>query len=166
MIRPMRNRPPPLRAATQDQGRKGHLDESQTVFRLKGPKRPSSLPRREDSRPLISFVGRLSFQKGLDVLMDAMDLRQRSGFHLAIAGKGELSGWLEDSTPGPMRRETSPSSDSSRMPRRGGCTRTPTAWSSPRGSRTPHSPARGNACGHPSRDGGCQWSGGTGRGMR
>tara|TARA_B100000683_G_scaffold231523_1_gene233121 strand:+ start:2574 stop:3656 length:1083 start_codon:yes stop_codon:yes gene_type:complete len=60
-------------------------------------KRPSSLPRREESMPLMSFVGRLSFQKGLDVLMDAMEsYGSDPGFHLAIAGKGQLSGWLED----------------------------------------------------------------------
>ena len=80
-------------------GVRGHLDVIPNGFSPveEAPKRPSSLPRREDSRPLISFVGRLSFQKGLDVLMDAMEsYGSDPGFHLAIAGKGELSGWLED----------------------------------------------------------------------
>ena len=79
-------------------GVRGHLDVIPNGFSPveEAPKRPSSLPRREDSRPLISFVGRLSFQKGLDVLMDAMEsYGSDPGFRLAIAGKGELSGWLE-----------------------------------------------------------------------
>jgi len=58
---------------------------------------PSMLIARDRSRPLISFVGRMSFQKGLDVLMDAMDSYDGDpGFDLAIAGKGELSDWLEE----------------------------------------------------------------------
>ena len=79
-------------------GVRGHLDVIPNGFSPveEAPKRPSSLTRREDSRPLISFVGRLSFQKGLDVLMDAMEsYGSDPGFRLAIAGKGELSGWLE-----------------------------------------------------------------------
>ena len=56
---------------------------------------PQALVSRDQSRPLISFVGRMSFQKGLDVLMDAMDSYGGDpGFDLAIAGKGELSDWL------------------------------------------------------------------------
>ena len=58
---------------------------------------PPSLMQRDRSRPLVSFIGRMSFQKGLDVLMDAMDsYGEDPGFDLAIAGKGELSSWLED----------------------------------------------------------------------
>jgi len=58
---------------------------------------PSSLLSLDGSRPLISFVGRMSFQKGLDVLMDAMEsFDSDPGFDLAIAGKGELSDWLAD----------------------------------------------------------------------
>ena len=48
-------------------------------------------------RPLLTFIGRLSEQKGLDVLMDAWDLLAENsdpGFDLAIAGKGELGDWL------------------------------------------------------------------------
>jgi len=48
-------------------------------------------------KPLVTFVGRLSNQKGIDVLMDAMDSYQSEpDFHLAIAGKGELGNWLLD----------------------------------------------------------------------
>tara|TARA_Y100000588_G_scaffold102900_1_gene111973 strand:- start:4389 stop:5525 length:1137 start_codon:yes stop_codon:yes gene_type:complete len=61
------------------------------------PEKPSGLVDRVQSRPLVSFVGRLSDQKGVDVLMDAFDsYGEDPGFDLAIAGKGELSGWLED----------------------------------------------------------------------
>lgn len=61
------------------------------------PVEPSALEGRDSSRPLLSFVGRLSEQKGVDVLMDAMDSYEGDpGFDLAIAGKGELSVWLED----------------------------------------------------------------------
>ncbi len=80
-------------------GVKGRLDVIPNGFSPveEASKRPSSLPRREESMPLMSFVGRLSFQKGLDVLMDAMEsYGSDPGFHLAIAGKGQLSGWLED----------------------------------------------------------------------
>tara|TARA_B100000287_G_scaffold404679_1_gene427570 strand:+ start:4496 stop:5638 length:1143 start_codon:yes stop_codon:yes gene_type:complete len=59
--------------------------------------KPHGLSSRDEDRPLISFVGRMSFQKGLDVLMDSMDSFEGDpGFDLAIAGKGELSDWLED----------------------------------------------------------------------
>ncbi len=61
------------------------------------PNRPAGISSAEQSRPLVSFVGRLSFQKGLDVLMDAMDSYDGDpGFDLAIAGKGELSEWLDE----------------------------------------------------------------------
>ena len=57
---------------------------------------PPGLSKRDQTRPLISFVGRMSFQKGLDVLMDSMDSYDGDpGFDLAIAGRGELSDWLE-----------------------------------------------------------------------
>ena len=59
------------------------------------PDEPPMLSPRDNSRPLVSFVGRLSDQKGVDVLMDAMDSYDGDpGFDLAIAGKGELSDWL------------------------------------------------------------------------
>ena len=48
---------------------------------------------------MLTFVGRLSEQKGLDVLMDAWDLIAQNsdpGFDLAIAGKGELGDWLTE----------------------------------------------------------------------
>ena len=61
------------------------------------PEEPHSLSSRDKSRPLVSFVGRLSDQKGVDVLMDAMDSYDGDpGFDLAIAGKGELSDWLAE----------------------------------------------------------------------
>jgi glycosyltransferase involved in cell wall biosynthesis len=49
--------------------------------------------------PLFVFVGRLSEQKGLDVLMDTWDLLCQQGepkARLAIAGSGELNGWLDN----------------------------------------------------------------------
>ena len=63
----------------------------------KEPDEPPMLSLRDKSRPLVSFVGRLSDQKGVDVLMDAMDSYDGDpGFDLAIAGKGELSDWLAE----------------------------------------------------------------------
>ena len=61
--------------------------------------RPSTLPVDEHERPLLVFVGRLSEQKGLDVLMDAWDSLCQQGepnARLAIAGSGELNEWLDD----------------------------------------------------------------------
>lgn len=61
--------------------------------------RPSTLPDNSEEHPLLVFVGRLSEQKGLDVLMDAWDLLcQQSEPHarLAIAGSGELDAWLDN----------------------------------------------------------------------
>ena len=61
--------------------------------------RPSTLPIDEQERPLLVFVGRLSEQKGLDVLMDAWDSLCQQGepnARLAIAGSGELDEWLDD----------------------------------------------------------------------
>ena len=61
--------------------------------------RPESLPEISADRPLLTFIGRLSEQKGLDVLMDAWDLiatESDPGFNLAIAGKGELGDWLTE----------------------------------------------------------------------
>ena len=61
--------------------------------------RPSTLPVDEQERPLLVFVGRLSEQKGLDVLMDAWDSLCQQGepnARLAIAGSGELNEWLDD----------------------------------------------------------------------
>ena len=61
--------------------------------------RPSTLPLDEQERPLLVFVGRLSEQKGLDVLMDAWDSLCQQGepnARLAIAGSGELNEWLDD----------------------------------------------------------------------
>jgi len=80
-------------------GVKGHLEVIPNGFSPVEdvPEQPSVLSGRDHSRPLISFVGRLSDQKGVDVLMDAFDSYGGDpGFDLAIAGKGELSGWLEE----------------------------------------------------------------------
>ena len=60
--------------------------------------RPASLPVGFEEHPLFVFVGRLSEQKGLDVLMDAWDMLCHQGEPnacLAIAGSGELNEWLE-----------------------------------------------------------------------
>ena len=61
--------------------------------------RPSTLPPDSETQPLLVFVGRLSEQKGLDVLMDAWDLLCETGepqARLAIAGSGELDQWLNE----------------------------------------------------------------------
>ena len=61
--------------------------------------RPSTLPADAEERPLLVFVGRLSEQKGLDVLMDAWDSLCQQGepkARLAIAGSGELNEWLDE----------------------------------------------------------------------
>ena len=60
--------------------------------------RPASLPVSSEEHPLFVFVGRLSEQKGLDVLMDAWDMLCHQGEPnacLAIAGSGELDAWLD-----------------------------------------------------------------------
>lgn len=60
--------------------------------------RPASLPVGFEEHPLFVFVGRLSEQKGLDVLMDAWDMLCHQGEPnacLAIAGSGELDAWLD-----------------------------------------------------------------------
>lgn len=80
-------------------GVKGELDVIPNGFSpVEDPaEEPADLSERDGARPLISFVGRMSFQKGLDVLMDAMDSYDRDpGFDLAIAGKGELTEWLHE----------------------------------------------------------------------
>ena len=64
-----------------------------------GATRPSTLPPDSETQPLLVFVGRLSEQKGLDVLMDAWDLLCETGepqARLAIAGSGELDQWLNE----------------------------------------------------------------------
>ena len=61
--------------------------------------RPSTLSVDSKEHPLFVFVGRLSEQKGLDVLMDTWDLLCQQGepkARLAIAGSGELNGWLDN----------------------------------------------------------------------
>ena len=61
--------------------------------------RPSSLPDGSEELPLLVFIGRLSEQKGLDVLMDAWDVLCQQGeppARLAIAGSGELNEWLDE----------------------------------------------------------------------
>ena len=61
--------------------------------------RPSTLSDGSEKLPLLVFVGRLSEQKGLDVLMDAWDLLCQQGeprARLAIAGSGELDEWLDN----------------------------------------------------------------------
>ena len=61
--------------------------------------RPLGLSVDSKEHPLFVFVGRLSEQKGLDVLMDTWDLLCQQGepkARLAIAGSGELDGWLDN----------------------------------------------------------------------
>ena len=61
--------------------------------------RPSLLLSDTEECPILVFVGRLSEQKGLDVLMDAWDLLCQHGkpqAQLAIAGSGELNEWLDN----------------------------------------------------------------------
>jgi len=83
----------------RDKGVRGSLDVIPNGFSPveDAPEEPIGLGNRDRSRPLLSFVGRLSDQKGVDVLMDAMDYYDEDGgFDLAIAGTGELSGWLDE----------------------------------------------------------------------
>ena len=80
-------------------GVRGELDVIPNGFSPVGDpaEEPPGISSRDRTRPLISFVGRMSFQKGLDVLMDAMESYDGDpGFDLAIAGKGELSDWLDE----------------------------------------------------------------------
>ena len=61
--------------------------------------RPLGLSVDSKGHPLFVFVGRLSEQKGLDVLMETWDLLCQQGepkARLAIAGSGELDGWLDN----------------------------------------------------------------------
>ena len=79
---------------------KGHIDIIPNGFSSidEDAEKPSALGELGD-RKLLTFVGRLSEQKGLDVLMDAWDLLAENsdpGFDLAIAGKGELVDWLTE----------------------------------------------------------------------
>jgi glycosyltransferase involved in cell wall biosynthesis len=82
----------------RDKGVKGSLDVIPNGFSPveDAAAAPAALADRDSNRPLLAFVGRLSEQKGVDVLMDAMDaFDDDPGFDLAIAGKGELSDWLD-----------------------------------------------------------------------
>ena len=84
----------------RSKGVKGHIDIIPNGFSAidEDAEKPSALGELGD-RKLLTFVGRLSEQKGLDVLMDAWDLLAEdsdTGFDLAIAGKGELSDWLTE----------------------------------------------------------------------
>ena len=56
-------------------GVKGNLDIIPNGFsKIEDlPSIPDSLAERNSKRPLLVFVGRLSYQKGLDILMDAVD---------------------------------------------------------------------------------------------
>ena len=84
----------------RSKGVKGHIDIIPNGFSAidEDAEKPSGLVELGD-RKLLTFVGRLSEQKGLDVLMDAWDLLAEdsdTGFDLAIAGKGELGDWLTE----------------------------------------------------------------------
>tara|TARA_Y100001970_G_C14257611_1_gene876705 strand:+ start:1388 stop:2590 length:1203 start_codon:yes stop_codon:yes gene_type:complete len=61
--------------------------------------KPINLPQDVSNSQLMTFIGRLSEQKGLDTLMDAWDILAKESepnFDLAIAGKGELGDWLRE----------------------------------------------------------------------
>ena len=62
--------------------------------------RPSNLSSNvDDERPILTFIGRLSEQKGLDVLLrgwEISSLNSKPDFDLIIAGKGELKEWLDN----------------------------------------------------------------------
>ena len=61
--------------------------------------RPSNLSNNVEERPTLTFIGRLSEQKGLDVLLKAWEissLNSKPDFDLIIAGKGELKEWLDN----------------------------------------------------------------------
>jgi glycosyltransferase involved in cell wall biosynthesis len=81
----------------RDKGVKGSLDVIPNGFSPveDAAEAPAALSGRDHSRPLLAFVGRLSEQKGVDVLMESMDSFDGDpGFDLAIAGKGEMAAWL------------------------------------------------------------------------
>tara|TARA_B100000945_G_scaffold268692_1_gene229267 strand:+ start:3196 stop:4350 length:1155 start_codon:yes stop_codon:yes gene_type:complete len=82
----------------RSKGVKGHIDVIPNGFSAidEEAQRPTDLVNLGD-RKLLTFIGRLSEQKGLDILMDAWGLvveNSDPGFDLAIAGKGELGDWL------------------------------------------------------------------------
>jgi len=84
----------------RSKGVKGQIDVIPNGFSAidEDAEKPSALGELGD-RKLLTFVGRLSEQKGLDVLMDAWDLLAENsdpGFDLAIAGIGELGDWLTE----------------------------------------------------------------------
>ncbi len=82
-------------------GVKGEIDIIPNGFVpiLESAIRPSKLQENiENERPTLTFIGRLSEQKGLDVLLKAWEisgLNSKPDFDLIIAGKGELGEWLE-----------------------------------------------------------------------
>ena len=68
-------------------GVKGNLDIIPNGFsKIEDlPSIPDSLAERNSKRPLLVFVGRLSYQKGLDILMDAVDKFETDpGFDLCL----------------------------------------------------------------------------------
>ncbi len=85
----------------KEKGVKGDIDIIPNGFVpiLESGIRPSKLPDNiENERPTLTFIGRLSEQKGLDVLLKAWEisgLNSKPDFDLIIAGKGELGEWLE-----------------------------------------------------------------------
>ncbi len=84
----------------RSKGVKGQIDVIPNGFSAidEDAEKPSALGELGE-RKLLTFVGRLSEQKGLDVLMDAWDLLAENsdpGFDLAIAGIGELGDWLTE----------------------------------------------------------------------
>ncbi len=85
----------------RSKGVKGNIDIIPNGFSPieEKSKKPKNLPLNNKKEPLMTFIGRLSEQKGLDILMDAWDILARESepnFDLAIAGKGELRDWLKE----------------------------------------------------------------------
>ena len=84
----------------REKGVKGKIDVIPNGFvEIKNSSiRPSKLSENIDNeRPKLIFIGRLSEQKGLDVLLkgwETVGFNSKPAFDLIIAGKGELEHWL------------------------------------------------------------------------
>jgi len=83
-------------------GIKGNIDIIPNGFVpiTESPIKPSKISKNTtNERPTLTFIGRLSEQKGLDILLKAWEINSlysKPSFDLIIAGKGELSSWLSN----------------------------------------------------------------------
>ncbi|MBJ23892.1 MAG: hypothetical protein CMB64_04410 [Euryarchaeota archaeon] len=84
----------------REKGVKGKIDIIPNGFQPveEKPSKPIKL-NYESKRPKLVFIGRLSKQKGLDVLLKSWEIsstNSKPDFDLIIAGKGELETWLNE----------------------------------------------------------------------